>query len=106
MYISTSYYRVLVQELRVFRPQNAPNSVPWNMVTGQYTRVYTRGSVGTLPSPGRATVPSLAEGHEGPRFQLEPFLTRLTTLASAAALRRVVPEFRVNLHELNRVAEF
>ena len=78
MYISTSYYRVLVQELRVFRPQNAPNSVPWNMVTGQYTRVYTRGSVGTLPSPGRATVPSLAEGHEGPRFQLEPFLTRLT----------------------------
>ena len=23
MYISTSYYRVLVQELRVFRPQNA-----------------------------------------------------------------------------------
>ena len=49
MYISTSYYRVLVQELRVFRPR---------------------------------------------------------TLASAAALRRVVPEFRVNLHELNRVAEF
>ena len=47
IYISTSYYRVLVQELRVFRP-----------------------------------------------------------LASAAALRRVVPEFRVNLHELNRVAEF
>ena len=33
MYISTSYYRVLVQELRVFRPQNAPNSVPWNMVS-------------------------------------------------------------------------
>ena len=46
MYISTSYYRVLVQELRFH------------------------------------------------------------TLASAAALRRVVPEFRVNLHELNRVAEF
>ena len=33
MYISTSYHRVLVQELRVFRPQNAPNSVPWNTVT-------------------------------------------------------------------------
>ena len=31
MYISTSYYRVLVQELRVFRPQNAPNSVPCNL---------------------------------------------------------------------------
>ena len=31
IYISTSYYRVLVQELRVFRPQNAPNSVPWNL---------------------------------------------------------------------------
>jgi len=31
MYISTSYYRGLVQELRVFRPQNAPNSVPCNL---------------------------------------------------------------------------
>ena len=31
---------------------------------------------------------------------------RRVFLASAAALRRVEPEFRVNLHELNRVAEF
>ena len=68
----------------------------------------TRGSVATLPSPGRATVPSLAEAQRGAHahHELDPFLTRLTTLASAAALRRVVPEFRVNLHELNRVAEF
>ena len=80
MYISTSYYRVLVQELRVFRPQNAPNSVPCNLAPDALRHAW--GSVGTLPSPGRATVPvypvpSLTEGHEGPRFQLEPFLTRL-----------------------------
>ena len=49
MYISTSYYRVLVQELRVFRPH-----------------------------------PRKRGGPEA----------------------RVVQEFRVNLHELNRVAEF
>ena len=76
------------------------------MEHGQQTEQNTRGSVGTLPSPGRATVPTPAEPHEATRLQLDPFLTRLTTLASAAALRRVVPEFRVNLHELNRVAEF
>ena len=41
MYISTSYYRVLVQELRVFRPQNAPNSVPCNLAANsvQHARV-------------------------------------------------------------------
>ena len=56
-------------------------------------------------TPGNPKI-ARAEPHEATRLQLDPFLTRLTTLASAAALRRVVPEFRVNLHELNRVAEF
>ena len=46
---------------------------------------------------------SAAEGHEGPRLQLEPLLT---CSAGAAVLSRVVLEFRVKLHEMNRVAEF
>ena len=48
-------------------------------------------------------LPTPTEGHEGPRLQLEPLLT---CSAGAAVLSRVVLEFRVKLHEMNRVAEF
>ena len=104
MYISTSYYRLLVQELRVFRPQNAPNSVPCNLAANsdQHAGV---GRNSALAGSSHCTE-YRGGTRSGTRLQLDPFLTRLTTLASAAALRRVVPEFRVNLLALNRVAEF
>ena len=61
MYISTSYYRVLVQELRVFRPQNAPNSVPCNLAANsdQHAGV---GRNSALAGSSHCT-----ESHGGPR---------------------------------------
>ena len=75
MYTSTSYYRVLVQELRVFRPQSAPNSVPCNLAANsdQHAGV---GRNSALAGSSHCTE-SPAEAHEGTRLQLEPFLTRL-----------------------------
>ena len=102
MYISTSYYRVLVQELRVFRPLRF-NSVPCNLAADALRHVVL-GRNSALAGSSHCT-----EYHGTPRtaaLPTRPIPDAPHTLASAAALMRVVPEFRVNLHGMNRVAEF
>ena len=62
----------------------------------------TRGSVGRLLTSPGCWEKSLAETPGGAHHELEPLLTRS---AGAAVLSRVVLEFRVKLHEMNRVTQ-
>ena len=69
---------------------------------GQYTRVYTRDSEGRLLTSPACWEKSLAEGPEGPRLQLDPFLT---CSRGASILKWVRLEFRLIMHEMNRVTQ-
>ena len=100
MYISTSYYRVLVQELRVFRPQNAPNSVPWNLAANSVQHAGV-GRNSALAGSSHCT-----EYRGGPRRATLPTRPIPDAPQASAVLRRVTPEFRVILHGMTRVTQF
>jgi hypothetical protein len=99
-YISTSYYRVLVQELRVFRPQNAPNSVPCNLAANSVKHVRV-GRNSALAGSSHCT-----ESHGGTRRHTLPTRAIPDAPQASAVLRRVGPEFRVILHGMTRVTQF
>ena len=100
MYISTSYYRILVQELRVFRPQNAPNSVPCNLSATAHNW-WNQG-----PQHPRTVRELWSESPPSTRRHTSPTRAIPDAPQGAAVLRRAEPEFRVILHGMTRVTQF
>ena len=68
----------------------------------QYTRVYTRGYEGRLLTSPACWEKSLAARPGPPRFQLDPFLT---CSRGGSILKWVTLEFRLIMHEMNRVTD-
>ena len=82
-----------IQEIRAYSAYRA---------TWLPTATNTRGSEGRLLTPPACWEKSPAERPEGPRFQLDPFLT---CSRGASILKWVRLEFRLIMHEMNRVTQ-
>ena len=52
--------------------------------------------------PSGSCGPYLRQGHEGPRLELDPFLT---PFFGGSILKWVTLEFRLIMHEMNRVTD-
>ena len=95
--------RVFTEELRDCNPEIQDiRAYSAYRATRERTPAHTRDSEGRLLTSPACWEKSPAEAHEGTRLQLDPFLT---CSRGGSILKWVTLEFRLIMHEMNRVTD-